>query len=291
MDGLATAFDEITLVFFTTLAPSGALAYVLMALPIIVRPGSVEEAMYEKLDRFLCLPVLVAMVGLIASATHLGNPANVLYVLTGFGRSPLSTEVVVGAVFLGSAGVFWLTAFSEKAAHVTVRRIVAAVISLLGLGFIGAVSLAYDVDTIISWDTLYTPVTTWLNALCGGPILALLGLRLARFYTPEHKLGRAFVAVAAAALAISVAVYAFWAASLPQLQSALASASEYAPLFGPSIALFVLLGAASLVLAVKAVRWPGEAPTGLLVAATVLMLAAIFLMRFQFYMIHLTAGL
>lgn len=33
--GFATAFSEITLVLFTTLAPSGAVAYVLMSLPII----------------------------------------------------------------------------------------------------------------------------------------------------------------------------------------------------------------------------------------------------------------
>lgn len=33
--GFATAFSEITLVLFTTLAPSGAVAYVLMSFPII----------------------------------------------------------------------------------------------------------------------------------------------------------------------------------------------------------------------------------------------------------------
>ncbi len=33
--GFATAFSEITLVLFTTLAPSGAVAYALMSLPII----------------------------------------------------------------------------------------------------------------------------------------------------------------------------------------------------------------------------------------------------------------
>lgn len=33
--GFATAFNEITLVLFTTLAPSGAVAYALMSFPII----------------------------------------------------------------------------------------------------------------------------------------------------------------------------------------------------------------------------------------------------------------
>ena len=32
--GFATAFSEITLVLFTTLAPSGAVAYALMSFPI-----------------------------------------------------------------------------------------------------------------------------------------------------------------------------------------------------------------------------------------------------------------
>ena len=44
------------------------------------------------------------MVGLVASATHLGNPANALYVFLGVGRSPLSTEVFCAVVFLALGG-------------------------------------------------------------------------------------------------------------------------------------------------------------------------------------------
>lgn len=290
MNGMLTALDEITLVLFTTLAPSGALAYALMALPLIAYGDKLSEGARERLDRFLCVPVVVAMVGLVASATHLGNPANALYVITGFGRSPLSNEVVCGSVFLSAAGIFWLTSFSEGPVHVRARRIVAAVIAVLGLVFVGVISLAYDASTIITWNTPYTPLTTWLNALSGGPLLAILGMRLARFHTDGHKLGRALAGTAALALAASVLVYALWSMQLPELRNAIASAAELAPLFGPSIAMFAILGATALALAFKTVVRRDEAPLRLPIASTVLMLVAIFLMRFQFYMIHLTVG-
>ena len=40
MDGFSLAFGEITLVLFTTLAPSGAVAYLIMGLPVLVRPSA-----------------------------------------------------------------------------------------------------------------------------------------------------------------------------------------------------------------------------------------------------------
>ena len=290
MSGLSTALNEITLVLFTSLAPSGALAYVLMALPLIVRGGALGQDVRRRLDRFLCVPVIVAMVGLVASATHLGNPANALYVITGFGRSPLSNEVVCGAVFLGAAGIFWLTSFSEGREHLLVRRVAVAIISLLGLVFVGVISFAYDVGTIITWDSPLAPVTTWLNALTGGPLLAIFGMRLARFYTDGHRYGRALLVFGCVAFAVSIFVYAFWGLSLPGLRNAIASASELAPLFVPSIVLFAVIGVLAFFLGIRTVAWEGEAPLWLPVLSTAFMLGGIFLMRFQFYMIHLTAG-
>lgn len=290
MEGIGTALDEITLVLFTTLAPSGALAYALMALPLIVKGDSLASDVRERLDRFLCVPVVVAMVGLVASATHLGNPANALYVITGFGRSPLSNEVVCGTVFLGAAGIFWLTSFSAGPTRLRLRRIVAAVISVLGLIFIGVISLAYDTSTIITWSTPFTPITTWLNAFSGGPLLAILSMRLARFWVVGHRYGRVLVTLAAIAFVASAIAYGLWASVLPDLHNAVASAAELAPLFAPSIVLFVILGAAALVFGFKAVAHRNEAPFRLPIASTGLMLVGIFLMRFQFYMIHMTAG-
>lgn len=290
MSGISTALDEVTLVLFTTLGPSGAMAYALMALPLIVRGDAMDPKVRKRLDQLLCIPVVVAMVGLVASATHLGNPANALYVISGFGRSPLSNEVVCGAVFLGVAGVFWLTSFSEGTGRVAARRVVAAIASVLGLVFVGVISLAYDASTIVTWNTPYTPLTTWLNALSGGTLLAICGMRAARFHTQRHALGRWLAVASAAAFAASIAVYVSWGLMLPGMHNAMASASELAPLFWPALAVFSVLGIVALVLGVRTVSWKGEAPIWIPVASVLLMLAAIFVMRFQFYMIHMTVG-
>lgn len=72
------------------------------------------------------------MVGLVASATHLGNPANALYVFVGVGRSPLSTEVFCAVVFLALAGVYWLYSFAERPRRGLQRGWMAALIVASG---------------------------------------------------------------------------------------------------------------------------------------------------------------
>lgn len=160
----------------------------------------------------------------------------------------------------------------------------------MGLVFVGVISLAYDASTIITWNTAYTPLTTWLNALSGGSLLAMCGMRLARFYTEGHRLGRALVGASTVAVTASLAAYIGWGLLFPDLHNPLASATELAPFFGPSIAVFGLLGAAALALGFKTVACVGEAPVWLPVASVALMLGGIFVMRFQFYMIHMTVG-
>ena len=92
ISGFDTALGEVTLVLFTTLAPSGAIALVLVAAVLLF--SKLESTMRARISTFMCIPLVVTMVGLVASATHLGNPANALYVFLHFGSSPLSNEVV-----------------------------------------------------------------------------------------------------------------------------------------------------------------------------------------------------
>lgn len=291
VEAMETALSEITLVLFTTLGPAGAVAYGLMALPLIAKGQGMELTARVRLDRFLCIPIVVAMVGLVASATHLGNPANALYVITGFGRSPLSNEVICGVVFLGAAGVFWLTSFSDGKPRVALRRILAAIVSVLGLVLTGAIALAYDAETILTWNSLFTPVTIWFGAFAGGALLALCGFRFAGFFTEGHRLGFGYLILAMLAFIGALIAYLLWNAVLPEMQNALTSAADLAPAFGPMIGLFGILGSAGLLLALKAVAWKGEAPLWMPVTAAGLMLAGLFLMRFQFYLIHMTVGL
>lgn len=121
----------------------------------------------------------MSLVGLVLSATHLGNPANALYVLMGVGRSPLSNEVFSAVFFLMLLGTYWLYSFSKNQ-RIVLQKIWLAVTVIAAFVFITAVAFAYSVETIITWNTVYTPLGLWLNALIGGPLLALLTLQFAR---------------------------------------------------------------------------------------------------------------
>lgn len=328
MDGFSLAFGEITLVLFTTLAPSGAVAYLIMGLPVLV--GRAQDEVARRLNQWSCLPLVVTMVGLIASATHLGNPSNALYVFTGVGRSPLSTEVFAAVIFLALAGVFWLYSFAERP-HVGLQRGLLAAIDVAIVAFVVAVAFAYNVDTILTWSLPLVSVSLLLNALFGGPLLALVGFAVASrglsttpaaepsivhaepegtskvHAEPEgaSKVGsaaahvfpsrcgaRVLLALATAACAANVAVYAVLGFQLQCIENELVSAADLVVGYPVYLAAFALLAVCALVLA-----WRAEAQGARrrslphLAAASTLAFTALFLMRFTFYMSHLTIGL
>ena len=309
MDGFSVALSEITLVLFTTLAPSGAVAYLLMSLPVLSGRAAGDTA--RRLNQLTCLPLLVAMVGLVASATHLGNPANALYVFTGVGRSPLSTEVFAAVIFLALAGVYWLYSFAEHP-RVGLQRGLLAAIDVAIVAFVSSVAFAYNVDTIVTWSLPLVPASLILNALFGGPLLALAGFALASrglgaastaelpiAYAAPEGASKAHVeprkaskAQPTAACAANVAVYAVLGFQLQGIENELVSVADLVAGYPVYLAAFAVLAASALAFAwcaaIKRELRQSPAP---LVVASVLAFVAIFLMRFTFYMSHLTVGL
>lgn len=304
MDGFTLAFGEITLVLFTTLAPSGAIAYLIMGLPVLTGRVSGEAA--RRLNQWSCLPLVVTMVGLVASATHLGNPSNALYVFTGVGRSPLSTEVFSAVIFLALAGVFWLYSFAEQP-RVGLQRALLAAIDVAIIAFVVSVAFAYHVDTIPTWSLPLVPVSLVLNALFGGPLLALVGFAVAG-YDVGRRGARSLIVLAATACVANIAVYAALGLQLQSIENELVSAADLVAGYPAYVAAFALLATVSLVLAWRTVAKHGScqsserqgdkkrpaSPKTLLAPlaiASLLAFAALFLMRFTFYMSHLTIGL
>lgn len=286
MDGFSTAFSEITLVLFTTLAPSGALAYALLNLPVLF--GRADEKEHRALDRFSCLPLAIAMVGLIASATHLGNPSNALYVFTGVGRSPLSTEVFCAVVFLFLAGVYWLYSFAVTPRRGLQRALVVC-IDAAAVAFVVATAYAYSVDTILTWSLPLVPVSLMANALLGGPVLALLSFAAAGLRMGVRA--TSLLAVSAVALVVNVGVYGVLGTQLSGISNELAAVAELVSPYPTCLVAFVVLGGAGIALAWRSRALQGRPLVLNMVVASALVLAGIFLMRFTFYMSHLTVGL
>lgn len=248
MLGLDTATGEIALVFFTTLAPSGILAFMIMAAALL---RGIEDDVRTAIMKMLCIPLIVAMVGLVASATHLGNPSNALYVLMGVGRSPLSNEVFAAVVFFALAGSFWLYSFTLKRRRVF-ETVWLVLIIVAGAAAITGIALAYSVDTIVTWDSTFVPVMLWLNALVGGPVLALLSLSVADGACVTRGGLRALVALSAVALGANVVFQTLYGIELSGMRNSIAAATDLVPWYPGFVIALAALGGAGIVLCASA---------------------------------------
>ena len=91
MRGLDFALNDICLAAVTPVAPGATLAYVVLACTLLF--GKLDSRLRQRIESWLIVPLAVATVGLVASATHLGTPSNALYVFRTVGSSPLATEI------------------------------------------------------------------------------------------------------------------------------------------------------------------------------------------------------
>lgn len=307
---------QFTLALFTLLAPVGAIAFVVMALPCIgawegrltsrgnasdsgdesgISQVSFKEAStamlpYHRISRYLIIPLATAMVGLIASATHLGTPSNALYVLMGWGRSPLSNEVVAALLFLGLAGVYWLSSF-RMVLSLAYARVALVLSCAASLFLVWEISVVYAIRTIITWNTDATVLSLWGTALCGGVLLGITSLVVSGGSVPRRYL-YILCATGLASFVGAVAAFVFQWMQLPTIANWTATASQLAPQYGWDIALFVLSGLIGWVITLRALFYAHDTRFFLrsCVVGTAVMFAGIYLMRLVFYSTHMTGG-
>ena len=296
--GWANAWGEMTLVFFTTVAPSAAVAYMLMA--AVLAFAKVDEGVYRHLRKLLWVPLTLCMVGLVASSTHLGNPANALYVITRIGESPLSNEVCGAVVFLACSAVFWLAGFAVERKKVLDAVLVAAV-EVTGAVCVALISLAYNVDTIVTWSLPLFPATIALSGGIGGTLVAHECLRAA---VPRYGaagasggarsgmrvLARALLAAFVVCGVAWIGMHAIVGRQLAGLGNALFSAAELVPMYGLCLAIAAALLVVAGLVEVWAARLHPRQARIAGIGGIALALCAIFIMRVMFYMMHLTAG-
>lgn len=285
---LANALEEVTLVCFTTLGPSSVLAFLLM-LAVWARPdaGCDERALVRKL---LWVPLALCMLSLIASATHLGSAENALYVLTHVGSSPLSNEVLASVAFLALAALFWILGFTTDE-HLALARVHAVLTALAGLVAIAAISYAYNVATIVTWSQPCVPASIAASAGVAGPLIALAALRPGRPEPHSTRYTRALAVLFTLASCVWLALCAVYGAQLATLGNSLYAATDLVPMYWPCWAMAAVLLLTAFALAAWPLLRTGQVTFPRLLTATALSLAAIFIMRFLFYMTHMTVGL
>lgn len=286
------ALSEMTLVVFTTIAPAGAIGYALLALSILLTR---DDARAKCLSAYLVVPLVLALAGLIASATHLGTPANALYVLTGIGRSPLSNEVVAAAVFLAFGGAAWILSFGHRRRD-ALSSFGLAFAALTALVFVAFVAQAYSVETIPTWNAPVAPLTLWTNALASGPAVALLAYAAADIVVPRG-LSIALAAVSSCSAAAGVVLLCIERAGLDGIVTTANAASDLVPFLPAVIVFFAASCLAGVGLCFTAATHRGFAVllkrrirVVWCAAGVLLVLAGCFSVRFSFYAMYMTWG-
>lgn len=298
-NGLAFAIEELPLAVFTALAPAGAVCMIALMAMALAHRFTLEGAV--RLSQLTWIPLSVTTVALIAAAAHLGTPANALYVIAGVGRSPLSNEVVSAVVFLMICGVNWLLSF-VRTDRLAPKRALAVLIIAAGLVFLALMALAYDVETIVSWASPFTPASILLGGLAGGCLLASLVVSLVEPQVASPALKARLVWGFFLAAAAHVAVLAAQWVWLGSLAGPYGTAAQFAAPFPLFIGIYAVAVVAALALTRAAKRFEHAADclpedtsaskrAFLRSFALLFLAAATVLVRFGFYMSHMTIGL
>lgn len=277
-----------TLALFTGLTPTGAFAFIALALALLARPG-IDRAEHDRTMHLLAIPLAVTWFGFIASATHLGTPANALYAFTGAGRSPLSNEVVAVVVFLFVSGLLWLYSF-KRDHSLAVARIGLAASVLAAVGLLAFTSAAYNVSTVPTWTTPLGPANLLLGGASAGCALAAATMHLAQRQSSAAQW--AMLALAALALVAGSATNLMYGNFVAGIGNNIQPAGTLGESYPALVAVHLVLGIAGLALQVFARRNRSGAKRALALdaAGAALAAAAAVLMRLPFYASYLSVG-
>ena len=279
---MQAAFAELPLAVFTTLAPIGAAGFIVFAMIAFTTEFAGEGA--QRVDKMSLVPFIVSLVGFIASVFHLANPLAAFGALAGIGRSPLTNEVVVGAVFMVAALVYVALAYAGKLSGA--RKPLAAAVAVLAVVFCVFVGLAYMIPTVSSWNSALLPIEVVGYALVGG--CAFGALALAGQGSEAGAAGKALRVAAIAGAVVAIVAVAAQLAMLAGANTAVASGQEIVATAAPFAVIGLVLVAVS---AAELVRGFAKGMTkAIAVRSLVEVVLGAFLVRLAFYAMYLSVG-
>lgn len=212
---------ELPLVFFTVLTQSAVGAFLLLL--IANGMGQIDS---KRLGIGLFAAMCVFGVGLIIGMVHLGKLTRAFNLFLGIGRSPMSNEIALSALFTAVAGLASLGLVWNKGKQ-KLFRIMAWCGAVIGIAFVFSIPRVYQLETVAGWNTYYTTVIMVLTALTGGGLLAaVLGAR---------KVG---LGVGIAGILVSLLIRPSYLAVLWQSDSVMVSAQTV--WFGVQITLLIV---------------------------------------------------
>lgn len=288
---MESAFAELPLALFSTLAPIGAGAFLVLA--VLFSTAKLDPEQTSRIDKMTAIPVCLVVVGFVAAFFHLANPMHAPGVFAGLGASPMSNELAAGCLFAAVMLVYWIWAMTGKMGE-GARKGMAWATAVLGIVFAWFTGMAYMIDTIPSWNTLAGPVQIVGFALVGGGAVAALVVALAKCgdMLKQGATKATLLAVLAAGIVLGVGGIAAQAAATGGMGNALASGADLVS----AATMVIVCGAICLVgtgvVDALVVRGKGAgALVGASCGAVVLAVVGTLLLRLAFYSMQLSAGL
>lgn len=287
---MGMGWHEWPLMVFTVLGQCVVGGFIVLGLTLIF--GGLNRGQQQRVHRSMFVLWVLMALAFIASTLHLGSPMRAFNSLNRVGESALSNEIAAGSAFFAVAGFYWLLAVLDKMPAM-LGKIWLVIAMILGVVFVYAMCMVYSIDTVPTWDNLYTPLGFVLTVFIGGPMLGYLLLQLADINMDKAN-GRMMLQlpmISVLALIISIASVIMQAASLPTIYSSVQQASELIPNYGTLMVWRLVL----LVLGLGCWICPlirGRTPMTLgMIFAMLLIIAGELIGRGVFYGLHMTVGM
>ncbi|MEZ8676691.1 dimethyl sulfoxide reductase anchor subunit family protein [Vibrio splendidus] len=279
-------FHEWSLIFFTVLAQTAVGGYLLIGARALVLGHDEEKLNSYKVPMF----ILWALMGLgfMFSTTHLGSPLRAFNAFNQLGSAWLSNEVFFGAALFAVGGMQWLLSVLKKGGAAIQKALMVGAM-VLGVIFMYAMINVYMINTVPTWDNIYTPLSFIMTMVVGGLLLSQFVIVFAN--DSRFTVDRNITMLAVIAVAISLIVTVGKLNLIGDIQTSVAKASELVDGLGSYVILQVALLMASLLVWILPMLNKAKVNPVNLGLALVLFLASELIGRGLFYSLHMTSGL
>ena len=281
---MGNGWHEWPLMVFTVLGQCVVGAFIVLAMALLTQ-RSAEEQRRIHLSMFFLWSLMA--VAFIASVLHLGSPLRAFNSLNRLGASPLSNEIGSGSLFFALGGIYWLLAMINKMPRL-LGKIWLVVTMLAGIGFVYAMCRVYEINTVPTWNNLYTAFSFGLTVLIGGPVLGYLLLRGANIQGCGLRL---LPVISLTGLVISMVLVVMQSAGLANIHSSVQAASALIPQYGSLSAwrlVLIILGLGCWFCPLIMRKRPALLS---MILAFVLVFSGELVGRAIFYGLHMTVGM
>ncbi|MBJ2147655.1 dimethyl sulfoxide reductase anchor subunit [Vibrio sp. IB15] len=279
-------FHEWSLIFFTVLAQTAVGGYLLIGARALALGHDEEKLNSYKVPMF----ILWALMGLgfMFSTTHLGSPLRAFNAFNQLGSAWLSNEVFFGAAFFAVGGLQWLLSVVKKGG-LAIQKALMVGAMVLGVIFMYAMINVYIINTVPTWDNIYTPLSFVMTMVVGGLLLSQFVIVFVN--DSRFTVDRNITMLAVIAVAISLLVTVGKLNLIGDIQTSVAKASELVDGLGSYVILQVALLMASLLIWILPMLNKAKVNPVNLGLTLVLFLASELIGRGLFYSLHMTSGL